>query len=232
MWSGIAAGVFCLVAITDLSNGSTTVSASSAPPAGVAVSIPTSSSTPSLTPPPSAPATAPAVAVETTTVTQVVDGDTLRVADGREIQLIGVDACETSTRGGREAKDTLDGFVRGQQLRLVPDGSRDADDQGRLLRRAETASSYVSSGTDIGGLMIGSPAVGLADGQEASASYLAELRSGDYGDRDCSGTPPVASTDSTDSTDVDPDLDGPSPGDQGLPDGALTGGYCKKKWWC
>ena len=30
----------------------------------------------------------------------------------------------------------------------------------------------------------------------------------------------------------DGDIDGPSPGDQGLPDGALTGGYCAHKWWC
>lgn len=33
--------------------------------------------------------------------------------------------------------------------------------------------------------------------------------------------------------DVDvPDVNWPSPGDQGLPDGALTGGYCARKWWC
>ena len=27
-------------------------------------------------------------------------------------------------------------------------------------------------------------------------------------------------------------FDGPSPGDQGLPDGLLTGGYCRKHRWC
>ncbi|HVL84323.1 MAG TPA: hypothetical protein VM367_08595 [Pseudonocardia sp.] len=34
------------------------------------------------------------------------------------------------------------------------------------------------------------------------------------------------------SHDEDVEFDGPTPGDQGLPDGTLTGGYCARKWWC
>ncbi|GAA4839936.1 hypothetical protein GCM10023201_32250 [Actinomycetospora corticicola] len=43
-------------------------------------------------------------------------------------------------------------------------------------------------------------------------------------------TPPTASTTTTppSNTDVDIDVDE----DHNLPDGALTGGFCRRKWWC
>ena len=40
-------------------------------------------------------------------MTEVVDGDTIEVTDGRRVRFLGIDACEMSTRGGREAKEYL-----------------------------------------------------------------------------------------------------------------------------
>ena len=228
VWSGIAAGVFCLVAISDLSGGDTTTTASSATPADVAVAAPTSTTSP--TPlVPSAPTSTLAAPAATAAVARVVDGDSIQLSDGREVQLVGLDACDVSSSGGRDAKASLESYTLGTQVQLVPAGSRDADAKGRLLRRLETVS--YGTATDVGSLMVALPAVGVEDGQGTSPDYLAELRAHDYGPRSCSD-PIVPSSSNSSSDDSGTDLDGPSRGDQGLPDGALTGGYCKKKWWC
>ncbi|MHC1563655.1 thermonuclease family protein [Actinomycetospora sp. C-140] len=153
----------------------------------------------------------------------MIDGDTLEVSGGRRVRLLGIDACEMSTRGGREAKDQLEGFLADGQVRLIADGARDRDGSGRLLRRVETTGS-----TDLGELMVVYPTVGVYQGRnDASPAYMSQLRAADYGERDCSGTPAVAESGS--GGDVDVDL---GDGDSGLPDGALTGGYCARKWWC
>ena len=228
VWSGIAAGVFCLVAITDLSGGDTAATTSTASTAGSAVTAPTTSSRSAVTAMPSATPAPPAASVS-----RVLDGDTVELSDGREVRLIGLDACDLSTPGGLEAKASLESLASGRSVQLVREGSRDTDAKGRLLRRVETVA--YGAGTDLGTLMISQPSVGPEDGQGASAGYLTELRNGDDGARTCTAPPTTSSSSSSGSSSGDAsdlDLDGPTPGDQGLPDGALTGGYCKKKWWC
>ena len=227
VWAGIAAGVFCLVAISDLSGGTTATTTSTASPAGVAVAVPSTVPTTSSTVTATAPTTT--VAVPATSVSRVVDGATVELSDGHTVRLVGLDACDAGTSGGRDAKAALESFASGRPVQLVREGSRDTDARGRLLRRVETVA--YGSATDLGTLMIMQPAVGIEDGQGASPAYLAELRAGDYGARTCSD-PTTAATGSSGGSGSDLDLDGPTPGDQGLPDGALTGGYCKKKWWC
>jgi endonuclease YncB( thermonuclease family) len=232
VWLAIAAGVFVLVAAVDLST-STPPTPSSASSSSSATSTPrTTSTTTTTTTAPSSYAAAPttsstpAAAGTTATVTDVVDGDTIEISGGRRVRLLGIDACEMSTQGGREAKQLLEGFVGSDQVRLVTDGSRDHDRYGRLLRRVETT----TGSTDIGALMVIYPTVGVYEGQnDATPAYLAQLRASDDGRRDCSGTPTVGDSGSDGDVDVDVHV---GDGDDGLPDGALTGGYCARKWWC
>lgn len=237
VWSGIAAGVFCIVAVTDLSTSTT----ASTQAAGVTTATTTSAAPTSRLTAPSASAVPTAVAApastampvgESVTVTKVVDGDTIEVTGGRDVRFLGIDACEMSTKGGREAKEYLEVFADvGTQVRLIADGARDKDDHDRLLRRVERDSSYTSQydpySNDIGTTLIGHEAIGIFGGKknDASATYLAKLRESDYGERDCSGTPEAPSSGGGSYGDGDDD-------DFNMPDGALTGGYCARKWWC
>lgn len=73
-------------------------------------------------------------------VAEVVDGDTLRTADGRTVRLIGIDTPETRHPDmagpqpfGPEAAARLAALVGGRTVRLERDAA-DADDYGRQLR--------------------------------------------------------------------------------------------------
>ena len=64
----------------------------------------------------------------------VVDGDTIRLADGRYVRLIGIDTPERGRPYYRVAKRYLDALV-GDRVRLVnPSSVDDQDRYGRLLR--------------------------------------------------------------------------------------------------
>lgn len=86
-------------------------------------------------------------AFEEVEVARVVDGDTIKLADGRTVRYIGIDTPETvhPTKGlecfGEEAKLENRRLIEGKTVRLVKDVS-DTDRYGRLLR-------YVYSGDDM-----------------------------------------------------------------------------------
>jgi endonuclease YncB( thermonuclease family) len=238
VWSGVAAGVFCIVAVTDLSTSTTasTRSTSGITTTTAAVPSPSRSTAPTADAAPTAvaaPKTSQAAPVgELVTVTKVVDGDTIEVTGGRAVRFLGIDACEMKTKGGREAKEYLEVFAGvGTEVRLIADGARDKDDHDRLLRRVERDSSYTSQydpySNDIGTTIVGHEAVGIYGGKknDAGAAYLAKLRESDYGERDCSGTPEAPSSGGGSYGEGNDD-------DFNMPDGALTGGYCARKWWC
>jgi endonuclease YncB( thermonuclease family) len=98
--------------------------------------IPTTKST--QTPPPK---------VDSGVVNHVVDGDTIRLSDGRTIRLIGIDTPEKGQCGYREATRAMSRLVNGKTVTLVFPKSGKTDDHdryGRLLR-------YVRAGaTDVG----------------------------------------------------------------------------------
>ncbi|MEJ2869670.1 hypothetical protein WCD74_17990 [Actinomycetospora sp. OC33-EN08] len=220
VWSGIAAGVFCLVAIGDLSdNGSSTTTA----PAAVSAAAAPATYVPAA---PAAPAPVAPVepAGDAVTVTDVIDGETV-VADGQKIRVLGIDACDVSTYGGKQAKQTAETFLEGQQVTLRTEPGVEKDRNGRLLRYVD-----MSSG-DYGTLAVVYDHTGVDSSSQADPTYLSELRSADPNGRTCSAPP---SSNSSSSSDDDDDVYVPLPrrGDNGLPDGALTGGYCAKKWWC
>ncbi|MFP5021864.1 thermonuclease family protein [Pseudonocardia phyllosphaerae] len=240
VWIGVAAATFCLVAVTDLTGPHPSAASSTAP-------APAAPVVPAAPPAPVAPAAAvpaavepaavePAVpATELVTVTGVVDGDTLTVSGNRTVELLDLDACPVSTKGGREAKENLAVYAApGQEVELVADGTRDTDSRGRLLRRAQRPTTYPSPDmpylNDIGTSVVSDAAVGVLPAAEndASPEYRDELEDHDYGTRDCSGTPEVPTSTGGDSYSYDSD----DHHHVNLPDGALTGGYCAKKWWC
>lgn len=154
---------------------------------------------------------------ERVTVTRVVDGDTFEVGD-RKIRVLGIDSCENSTDGGQEAKQLAETLLDGEQVTLTSEPGVDTDRYDRELR-------YVhANGSDFGNFMVIYDHTAPYQGRnDASEAYMTALRDSELDDeRDCSGTPTPSSSD----VDIDVDRDG------NMPDGALTGGYCARKWWC
>jgi endonuclease YncB( thermonuclease family) len=220
VWSGIAAGVFCLVAIGDLSDNGTSTTAT---PAAVSAPAAPTYVAPAAAAPVAPPVAAPEPAQDTVTVTDVVDGETF-VADGKRIRILGIDACDASTYGGRQATSTAETFLEGQQVALRTEPGVEKDKNGRLLRYVDT------SGGDYGTLAVTYDHTQADGASKADPTYLDELRSADPNGRTCSAPETSSSSSSSDDGDVYVPL--PRRGDNGLPDGALTGGYCAKKWWC
>ncbi|WP_433277822.1 thermonuclease family protein [Pseudonocardia xinjiangensis] len=219
VWSGIAAGVFVIVALTDLS--------SSSPPPTPAASIDRAGTdSAAVSPPgpvsPAAPAEAEAGQPgETVQVTSVIDGDTFEVSGGRTVQVLGIDACEPGTYGGDQATESARSQLGGQTVTLVAEPGVNRDRRGHELRYVKLA-----TGIDFGEMAVALDHTTVYDGHGAPASYLDDLRSRDDGPQVCTKPRPSSGGGSGG------DVNWPSPGDQGLPDGALTGGYCAKKWWC
>jgi endonuclease YncB( thermonuclease family) len=67
------------------------------------------------------------------TVRRVVDGDTLALTDGREVQLIGVDAPEVEDCAGDEAMEHVRARVDGRDVTLHREPGVDRDRSGRPL---------------------------------------------------------------------------------------------------
>ncbi|MHA6781487.1 thermonuclease family protein [Pseudonocardia saturnea] len=70
---------------------------------------------------------------ETATVAHVIDGDTLRLTDGREIQLIGIDAPEVDDCAGDDATRHSRSRVEGRRITLHDDPGVGTDRTGRTL---------------------------------------------------------------------------------------------------
>ena len=66
-------------------------------------------------------------------VEHVIDGDTIRLRDGRTVRLVGIDAPEREECGYGEAGAALAGLVLREQVRLTV-SDEDTDQYGRLLR--------------------------------------------------------------------------------------------------
>lgn len=149
-------------------------------------------------------------------VTRVIDGDTFEVTGGRRVRVLGIDSCEMSTAGGREAKETAEILLAGSQVVLTAQpGAPDKDRYGRLLRYVMVGSS------DFGRSMVIYSHTGVYAGKnDASPEYVAELRNFDSDGRDCAG-PVVAAPPKDDTTVI------------------VRGGdddhksrYCRRHWYC
>lgn len=218
---GWAIGVVAFVAIVGSCGNDESGSTATPSPAAAPATTSAPTSVPTYTPQVTAP-TSTAPAGDTVTVARVVDGDSFEIADGDEVRVLGIDSCEMSTYGGTQAKQSAEIYLEGESVVLEREPGVDRDRHGRLLRYVST-----TSGSDFGESMVSSDHTGVYAGDnDASAARIAELRERDYSGRDCS-EPDYAPSTSTYDVDVDIDDD-----DDNLPDGALTGGYCARKWWC
>jgi micrococcal nuclease len=96
----------------------------------------TSSVLPSTTPPPSPvpESSEPRSTGDEVQVTEVIDGDTVKVSGGTRVRLIGIDTPERGQCGYREAGDALEALIAGRPVLLVPGARDDHDRYGRLLR--------------------------------------------------------------------------------------------------
>jgi endonuclease YncB( thermonuclease family) len=83
------------------------------------------------------PTAAPSVTgtdAETAMVSRAIDGDTLELADGRRVRLVGIDTPERDECGWAAAGAELARMVDGAAVQLVSVPNKDTDRYGRLLR--------------------------------------------------------------------------------------------------
>jgi len=90
-----------------------------------------------------------AAAASSPIVASVIDGDTIRLADGRVVRLIGIDAPEARGSAGRvecfaaEATTAAHQLLIGQHVRFETDLSN-TDRYGRLLRYAYVGGAFIN----------------------------------------------------------------------------------------
>jgi endonuclease YncB( thermonuclease family) len=112
---------------------------------------------------------------EQVTVTKVVDGDSLELADGRTIRVLGIDSCEMNTPGGQQAKSAAETQLGTGPVTLTSEPGVDLDRYGRHLR-------YVQVGSvDLGESLVRHDHTGVyQDGDnDASDAYVQRLYAND-----------------------------------------------------
>ena len=77
------------------------------------------------------------------TVSYVIDGDTIRLSNGKTVRLIGLNAPESGQPCSSEATNTLREFVLGKQITLEEDVD-DKDQYGRLLRYVYVDRTFIN----------------------------------------------------------------------------------------
>jgi endonuclease YncB( thermonuclease family) len=170
---------------------------------------------------------------ELITVKSALDGDTIELTDGRVIDVLGIDACDPGTYGGDEATRTAESRLTlsgNAPITMTQETGVDQAPNGRLLRYIQTTNGKF----DFGESQVEYDHTGvLQKNNGASKAYMDRLYAHDlkYADK-----PPAGRYC------ADPYPPAPSGGgggvyvggddDHNMPDGALTGGYCARKWWC
>lgn len=190
---------------------------SAAPAVSVAPALPVVE-TPSVAPP-----IVPVADVQP--VTRVIDGDTFTTPEGK-VRVLVMDSCESGTQGGDLATSDAHLLLDGNSVTLTAQPGHNKDGYGRLLR-------YVTlpDGRDYADVMLGYDHTAVYAGKnDALPAKVAEGRAADTDGRTCDPAP-------TTETPAPADDNGSSLGDsydhdRNHRDGALTGGYCARKWWC
>jgi endonuclease YncB( thermonuclease family) len=179
--------------------------------------------------------TAPALppGAEVITVRRALDGDTIELADGQVIDVLGIDSCDPGTYGGDEATQRAQDQLTNpynQPITMTQEPGVDKGPNGRLLRYIQTTSGKY----DFGESQVEYDHTGvLQENNGASRAYMDQLYAHDleYAEKPPAGrfctNPYPPSSGGGGGVYVDGD-----DGDHNMPDGALTGGYCARKWWC
>lgn len=210
---GVVAGLFGLVLIFGAcSEGDDEPArAASAKPA-----TPTTKAPPAYTPAASAPVSR---GVATVRITRVIDGDTFEIDGGVHVRPLGIDSCEMSTPGGKDAKHFAEAMLgsSGNTVTLTMEPGIDLDQHGRQLR-------YVTmyNGSDFGKAMVTYDHTAVYAGHnDASSTYVAELRQLDTNGRNCAGPPPVPTTENH-----------YVPTPNGNEDDHHKSRFCGRHWYC
>jgi len=167
-------------------------------------------------------------------VTEVVDGDTFKVADGRTIRVLGIDSCETGTQGGHEAKLAAEVALTGSRknVTLVQEPGVDKDKYGRHLRYVKV------DGEDFGLDMVQWDHTGIYNPKynDASKQYLDQLYALDTkyssnppSGRECGGAwpPPASSSSGGGGVYLNNEDD-----DDDHHRHRRESRFCRKRWWC
>ena len=89
---------------------------------------------------------------ESSTVSRIIDGDTIEVTDGsgrkEKVRLFGIDTPERGKCGYDESGDRLSELILNAEVQLVTGGTDDRDRNGRLLRYVDIG------GVDAGRILI------------------------------------------------------------------------------
>jgi len=118
----------------------------------------------------------PVPADEWLEIAEVLDGDTLRLVDGRSVRFIGINAPEVAHRnrqgepGGVEAQTFLSEYLAGRRIRLEREGE-EKDRYGRLLAHVHTAEGNVAEAL----LRAGMAWVSLYPGESTHTARYLEL---------------------------------------------------------
>lgn len=211
----VAFVVMCVVATVQGVNERGAKPASQAsPPAAAPASAAAPLAAPSVAPAPAASAPSQSVSQQVV-VSKVIDGDTFRLADGTEVRPLGIDSCEMSTAGGKEAKQFAEtAFANPYNLpvTLTKEPGVERDKFGRLLRYVQL------NGSDYGEYIVPFDHTAVYAGKnDAAPSYVAKLRTLDNGGRNCAG-PPLPPNVNVD-----------------LPEHHDDGGeswFCRRRRWC
>lgn len=184
---------------------------------------------------------------EIVSVAEVIDGDTFKLADGRTVRLLAVEAPALKDCAGSGATAFTREKIAGKKVKLHQEPGTDTDQNGNLWRYIAYSNSVDSKtglpfyNEDLGNALVLAGWAEPRSGGE-NADYMTGLTSAAdiaiyqpqgmyappcgkpkvYGDDDGNG---VADWDE----DVDVDVNAPN---VNMPDGALTGGFCARKWWC
>ena len=150
---GIAAAVVIVGAIVASSDDSSTATASVAtpPPTASATNPPAPAASAPVTVPSSAPAK---VEPRTTTVTSVVDGDTVETTDSTgaklTIRIIGIDAPEMGSCEGAAAAVAMSAIALNHPVTLQLGGDgEDLDKYGRSLRFVDVTDTSIDAGLNL-----------------------------------------------------------------------------------
>jgi endonuclease YncB( thermonuclease family) len=145
----------------------TTAAPATTTPAAPATTTPAAPAT--TAPAPVAPAPPPAATV---VVTDVIDGDTLVIATGQHVRLIGIDAPEKDHCGYAAATANLTSLVGGKSVVLQTGARDDVDKYGRLLRYVD-----LPDGTDTGlAQIVGGFAIARYDSRDGYGHHAREAQ--------------------------------------------------------
>jgi len=98
-------------------------------------------------PPKPEPTPRPTPTPRTYLVTRVIDGDTLELASGRDVRLVGIDTPEVGECGYEKAAANLSYLTLGQQVSLAV-SDEDQDRYGRLLRYVRRGRRWTAAGQE------------------------------------------------------------------------------------